>query len=117
MKKVSAFQSVRILPKPSRSFLSEDGVNLAVPMQTSMHRPSVDRRQGDVYTVARNIRVMALQPYESGVLNPVGKLHSPKLKQRGYRSRKQVNKYRTLAIVGANLTFDIFCRQLSIHSP
>jgi hypothetical protein len=62
MKKVSAFQSGRILPKPNRSFLSEDGVDVAIPMQASMQRPSVDRCQGDLYTVARNIRVMALRP-------------------------------------------------------
>jgi len=93
MKKVSAFQSVRIIPKMNRPFLSEDGVDVAVPMQASTQRPSVDNCQGDMYTVARNIRVMALRPYESGVLNPVGKLHSPKFEQRGYSSRKQLNKY------------------------
>jgi hypothetical protein len=92
MKKVSAFQSVIILPKASRLFLSEDGADVAVPMQASTQRRSVDSCQGDMYTAARNIRIMVLQPYESGVLNPVGKLHGLKFEQRGYRSRKQLNK-------------------------
>jgi len=93
MKKVSALQSIRILPNSSRPILSEYDVDVAVPMQASMQRPSLDSCQGDMYTVARNIRVMALRPYESGVLNPVGKLHSPKFEQSGYKSRKQLNKF------------------------
>jgi hypothetical protein len=83
MKKVSAFQSVSILPNPSRPFLSAYDVDVAVPMQAAIQRPSLDSCQGDMYTVARNIRVMALRPYESGVLNPVVKLHSPKFERSG----------------------------------
>lgn len=83
MKKVWAFQSVRILPKPNRPFLSANDVEVAVPMQAYMQRPSLDSCQVDMYTVARNIRIMALRPYESGVLNPAGKLHSSNFEQRG----------------------------------
>jgi hypothetical protein len=120
MKKVSAFQSVRILPKPIRLFLSEDDMDVAVPMQAYNQRPSLERCQADTYTVARNIRVMTY-----GRTNPVcwTRLESCIVQNLSNADREHANNSINTRILpmytsthsAGSYRFTL-CRQLSVHT-